>query len=124
MRAVISTLTTNDGLQQGRKLNGAINNMSIETVKNINGTGANAVLPSGYSSWKDFWEQKTGRKANTCNRVGCTSTANIVGAHVQIEGYGNSWYIVPLCQADNMRSGTFRAFGPFVPVNSTNPIIW
>ena len=48
----------------------------------------------------------------------------IVGAHVQIEGYGNSWYIVPLCQADNMRSGTFRAFGPFVPVNSTNPIIW
>ena len=91
---------------------GALNNMSIETVKNINGTGAN------------FWEQKTGCKANTRNRVGCTSTANIVGAHVQIEGYGNSWYIVPLCQADNMRSGTFRAFGPFVPVNSTNPIIW
>ena len=43
---------------------------------------------------------------------------------MQIEGYGNSWYIMPLCQADNMRGGTFRAFGPFVPVNNANAIIW
>lgn len=103
---------------------GAITQMSIQTVKNIDGTGDNAVLPSGYSSWKDFWEQKSGLNANYCHRVWCSANTNIVGAHVQVEGFGYSWYIVPLCQSDNKSGGSFRAHGPFVPVNSNNPIIW
>lgn len=103
---------------------GSIISMSIQTVKNINGTGVNAVLPFGYSSWKNFGEQKTGLTADSCHKVGCSATMNIVGAHVQIEGYGNSWYIVPLCQSDNRHDGSFRVYGPFVPVNSINSIIW
>lgn len=97
--------------------------MSIQTVHNINGTADNNP-PAGYSSWKDFWEKKSGLSANYCHKVGCVGTDRIVGAHVQIEGYGYSWYIVPLCHGDNMSGGSFRASGPFVPVNSWNPIIW
>lgn len=102
---------------------GSIVIMSIQTVSNIKGTADNNP-PAGYSSWKDFWEKKSELTANYCHKVGCPNTNNIVGAHVQVEGYGNSWYIVPLCQNDNMSGGSFRAYGPFVPVNPENLIIW
>lgn len=97
--------------------------MSIETVKNIKGTAEAA--PVGYSYWKAFWEAKTGKTASSCHKIGCTNWSDrIVGAHVQIEGYGNYWYIVPLCHPDNMSNGSFRAMGPFVPVNPDRSIIW
>ena len=69
----------------------------IVNVKNLNGTSDNS-HPAGYSSWIDFWEKKTGRKAYFCSCVGCSSKA-AVGAHVK-KVYGqNNWYIVPLCMS-------------------------
>lgn len=98
--------------------------MSIQTVTNIKGTADNNP-PAEYSSWKDFWEKKTNKKASYCHKVFCdTEDETIVGAHVMLEGYGNYWYIVPLCNTDNVSGGTFRASGPFVPVNPNMPIIW
>ena len=102
---------------------GSIKIMSIQTIKNIKGTADNNP-PVGYSSWIDFWEKKSGEKATFCHKVLCTNGGKLDGAHVQIEGYGFSWYIVPLCHPDNMAGGSFRAFGPFVPVNPDNNIIW
>ena len=48
-------------------------------VKNLNGTSDNRV-PSGYSSWLEYWEKKTGKKAGECGH--CPERA-YVGAHVQ-----------------------------------------
>jgi hypothetical protein len=91
--------------------------------KNIVGTSDNASLPSGYSSWLDFWEKKTGKVAFSCRKFGCCRTAE-VGAHVQVEGYGNYWYIVPLCKADNNSTDSFYVSGPLVPVNANLQILW
>lgn len=68
-------------------------------VKNLNGTSDNTP-PIGYSTWKAWWEAKTGRRFGTCSCYGCNSSAQ-VGAHVQKVGSDNRWYIVPLCSSCN-----------------------
>ena len=69
-------------------------------VKNLHHTSDN--VPDGYSSWKDYWEAKTGRKwPRYCDVYGCPNEA-VVGAHVKKVGsYDNKWYIVPLCGQHN-----------------------
>jgi hypothetical protein len=90
--------------------------MSI-LVKNINGT-ANRIPPVGYSSWLDFWEKKTGLKATKCNNVACSTTKDLVGAHViKVNSVDQKWYIVPLCKACNAKTDSFYVAGPLVPVN-------
>jgi hypothetical protein len=93
-------------------------------VKNVNGSSKRATLPTGYSSWIDFWEKKSGKIARTCKRIFCEEPATD-GTHVQVEGHGNYWYIVPLCHADNMSSSdvSFTIEGPLVPVNDTLEIL-
>jgi hypothetical protein len=92
-------------------------------VKNVCGSASRASLPQGYSSWLNYWESKTNKTANYCSKVGCLSFATD-GAHVTVEGYGNNWYIVPLCHKHNMETGTFEVYGPLVPVNPYLPILW
>ncbi len=85
-------------------------------VKNLNGTSDNRV-PSGYSSWLEYWEKKTGKRAGECGH--CTAKAE-VGAHVQkADSYDRSWYIVPLCYACNQKPSTeeFMVYEELVPVN-------
>ena len=80
--------------------------------------------PPGYSSWLDYWEKKTGKKAGICHRDRCYRAATD-GAHVQIVNGGNEWYIVPLCHPCNMdRGASFWVEGPLVPVNHIYPIKW
>ena len=69
-------------------------------VKNLHHTSDRA--PDGYSSWKDYWEKKTGRRwPHTCCVYGCSKDAS-VGAHVKKVGsYDNRWYIVPVCYLHN-----------------------
>ena len=69
-------------------------------VKNLNGTDDNKV-PSGYKSWKHWWETKKKRKFGTCSCGDCSSDAE-VGAHVQKVGPSDRWYIVPLCISCNV----------------------
>jgi hypothetical protein len=95
----------------------------IYKVTNVNGSASKAALPSGYSSWIDFWEKKTGRSANTCHCTTCWLKATD-GAHVNVVGYGNSWYIVPLCHAHNLSGDSFWVEGPLVPVNPYLSILW
>ena len=86
-------------------------------VKNLNGTSDR--VPNGYSSWLAFWEAKAGRRATQCNRFLCSATSNLVGAHVKkVDGNDNSWYIVPLCHADNMSTEEFYVNGPLISVNA------
>ena len=80
--------------------------------------------PAGYSSWLDYWEKRSGRKASFCHRNGCMSLATD-GAHVQLVSGGDEWYIVPLCHPCNTQFGaSFGVEGPLVPVNPNYPIKW
>lgn len=72
----------------------------MTTVKNLNGT-SNRKAPAGYSSWKEFWEDKTKRSFGTCSCSGCSNSAKH-GSHVQKVGTDRSWYIVPLCDSCNV----------------------
>ena len=86
-------------------------------VKNLNGTSG--MLPQKGSSWLEFWEMKTGLRANHCHYVGCGTTDrhNLVGAHVKKVGVNDdSWYIVPLCNRCNHIGTEFWVDGPLVPV--------
>lgn len=81
-------------------------------------------VPAGYSSWLDFWEKKTGLKADSCHRLGCYAKATD-GAHVQLVNGGDEWYIVPLCHSCNTDFGAnFFVEGPLVPVNPNYSIKW
>ena len=81
-------------------------------------------VPAGYSSWLDYWEKKTGLKANVCLRNMCYGKATD-GAHVQLVYGGDEWYIVPLCHSCNMDHGaSCYVEGPLVPVNPYYPIKW
>jgi hypothetical protein len=91
-------------------------------VTNIKGSSDIAPHPKGYSSWLDYWECQSGQKVNLCKRIYCNDKATD-GAHVQVEGYGNYWYIVPLCHADNMSPIPFVVTGPLVPINDKLPIL-
>lgn len=92
------------------------------TVTNIKGNSSRDVLPSGYSSWIDYWEKKTRKKAVFCSNTRCTKFAK-EGAHVRVAGHGDYWYIVPLCHMHNESPYTFTVEGPLVPVNPEMPIL-
>ena len=83
-------------------------------VTNVNGSGR-YTPPSGYSSWLEYWEYKTGSKVTYCGAQNCYGT-DLVGAHVQ-KAYSSdkSWYIVPLCRSCNNRTDTFNVEYPLVP---------
>lgn len=93
------------------------------TITNVNGSTSRAVLPSGYSSWIDYWEKKTGLTTGYCKCDTCLKQATD-GAHVNVEGHGNYWYIVPLCHEHNMTTGSLHVSGPLVPVNPDLSILW
>ena len=68
-------------------------------IQNINGTGKR--LPSGYSSWIKFWEDKTGESA-----------PNKVGGHVKKTGSSdNSWYIAAITSAQNSSTTPYEYSG-------------
>ena len=67
-------------------------------VKNLNNTSDKK--PETCSSWKEFWEEETGKEVGTCAKKGCSSKAE-VGAHVKKVGDSNKEYIVPFCKACN-----------------------
>ena len=86
-------------------------------VKNVSGSSRFPV-PAGYSSWLDYWEQKTGTKKSVCGVVGCSNN-NLVGAHVQKVGSSDQkWYITPICADCNKRTDEFDVVWDLVPVPS------
>lgn len=86
-------------------------------VKNVN--GSSRFVPSGYSSWLEYWEKQTGKKAYRCSATDCHHWGDLVGAHVQkVYGTDQDWYIVPLCSECNQRTGSFEVDEELVPVPS------
>lgn len=93
--------------------------MAIQ-VKNIRGTGENARRITG--SWLEYWEEKTGRKADKCLAFDedatkdpskvyqCGSTRGLVGGHVKkVNSSDNRWYILPICGSHNQREDIYYA---------------
>lgn len=87
----------------------------MDRVRNINGT-AGLNPPYGFSSWKDYWEHRTGKKAFCCGAYGCGERDDLVGAHVKICG-SVGIYITPLCKGcNNKRDEWFLVSTDLVPV--------
>lgn len=69
-------------------------------VKNLHNTSDHDV-PSGYSSWLDYWEKHMKMRSHYCSNRICVKLSS-VGAHVKkVDSNDNHWYIVPLCYACN-----------------------
>ena len=85
--------------------------MAFIYVKNKKNT-SDKKPSSEYTSWSDFWEKKKNKKADKCERLHCTKTDNIVGAHVIKSGEGAKEYILPLCKDCNHATETeeFKAW--------------
>ena len=89
-------------------------------VKNVNGS-SRFESPAGYGSWLDYWEERSGKTARGWCATDCfvNGRDNLVGAHVQkVNGFDNSWYIVPLCRSCNNRTDEFYVDEVLVPVPS------
>lgn len=89
-------------------------------VKNVNGSSRFA-RPTGYDSWLDYWEEKSGKTAWKCSATDCNMIGrwNLVGAHVQkVYGTYKSWYIIPLCGDCNNRTDEFYVDETLIPVPS------
>ncbi|WP_104682782.1 hypothetical protein [Helicobacter felis] len=59
-------------------------------------------LPSGYSSWIEYYKDKSNLSSPKCAQFGCSNSASL-GAHVKIRGRRGIW-IVPMCSSDNPRT--------------------
>jgi len=70
------------------------------TIQNINGTGER--LPTGYSSWISFWEDKTGEKAGSGK----------IGGHVKkTNSTDNAWYIAAITSTQNASTTPYEYSG-------------
>jgi hypothetical protein len=86
-------------------------------VKNVNGS-SRWPAPSGYTSWLDYWEKKSGKSVSICGAENC-SKRNLVGAHVQkVYGTDKKYYITPLCSSCNQRTDEFDVVWDLIPVPS------
>ena len=56
--------------------------------------------PSGYESWKEYWEEQMGRKFSVCSCRTCSRAAD-VGGHVEKVYGSGEIYIVPICYNHN-----------------------
>lgn len=77
-------------------------------VKNLNNTSDKE--PKGYDTWLEFWEGKTGKKADHCGATDCDvkGRTNLVGAHVKkVDAGDDRHYITPLCKGCNKRTDEF-----------------
>ena len=79
----------------------------MEYVKNLNGTAGKKCSCPGSGSWLEHWERKTNQLATRC--AACGGKAE-VGGHVKKVGIDYTHYIVPLCNACNMRTDEFAVF--------------
>lgn len=89
---------------------------------------ASRPVPSGYTSWLDYWEKATKEHARWCHNVDCSGFLRTAtdGAHVQLDDpTNNKWYIVPLCHSCNCQFGAyFVVRGPLVSATDPNDILW
>lgn len=86
-------------------------------VKNVNGS-SRWPAPSGYSSWLDYWEKKSGKTVSICGASGC-SNKDLVGAHVQkANSTDKKYYITPICHSCNQRTDEFNVVWDLIPVPS------
>ena len=71
-------------------------------VKNLNGTKKEKCI-SG--SWLAHWEAFSGQTSYGCFVVGCKNRRSVGGLVQKDRTMDTSWYIVPLCEECNSKSG-------------------
>lgn len=72
--------------------------LNMVKVKNVEG---HYKVPTGYSSWLNYWERKMNKKVDECQKNGCNEKEDLVGGHVHKVGDEDTVYLVPICQEHN-----------------------
>lgn len=72
--------------------------LNMVKVKNVEG---HYKVPTGYSSWLNYWERKMNKTAADCQKNGCDEKEDLVGGHVHKVGDEDTVYLVPICQEHN-----------------------
>jgi hypothetical protein len=86
-------------------------------VKNVNGTSEGTCK---CESWLDHWERFSGQSPTLCPVAECLNFLE-VGAHVQKTGFTDTgWYIIPLCQKHNAKTGESLMVNDNVKMVSAN----
>lgn len=69
-------------------------------VKNVQG---HYKVPSGYSSWLNYWERKMKKTAEACQKNGCEESDKdkLTGGHVYKVGDENTIFLVSICYDHN-----------------------
>ncbi|GMB90837.1 hypothetical protein [Helicobacter ailurogastricus] len=67
------------------------------TVKHVEGSSDSKAQDFGYDSWIDYYRK---HMKIPCCYLDCHNDAEF-GAHVKIKGYGERWWIVPVCPRHN-----------------------
>lgn len=110
--------TTGAGCSRVSNLQKFIEIMAYYKVHNLREGGRDG-------NWLAYWEKATGKEANLCHNISCSSKATD-GAHVQLDTpHDNRWYIVPLCHRCNCQFGEhFTVRGPLVSATDPSVILW
>lgn len=90
--------------------------MPARYVKNVTGTTG---LDCFCDSWLDHWINFSGQSTNNCVVIGCLNEPT-VGAHVHVQGYGESVQILPMCDSHNSTDDVMEVSDRWNPV-SANP---
>lgn len=104
-------------------------NLMMGIVKVRHWEGSSKYEPRDFSTWKEYWESKSGDKF-PCETMKCacckkdTEPKNFVGSHV-IDELHNRKYIYPLCETCNDKYGEGKLKSPEfdVKMNKCVPFI-
>lgn len=67
-------------------------------VKNVKG---HYKVPTGYSSWLNYWERNSHKDAEECSEVNCEGDDDLVGGHLHKVPDDGHIYLTPLCKTHN-----------------------
>lgn len=101
-----------------------LNRMKIKNV--IGSSKISKNIPAPYTCWRDYWAGEVGFKFEESTEYECPACGKSItkerfdGCHVQkANSTDKRWYIVPLCDRCNQRTGDFEVAGDLlVPVPS------
>ena len=99
-------------------------NVTVHNVKGSNEISKQAPFP--YGSWVQYWAGVSGFEIEPDKLYNCPACGKAItrehfdGCHVQKAGIvDQKWYIIPLCDSCNHRTGMFSVDGDLlVPVPS------
>merc|ERR1712037_329019 len=93
-----------------------------DMVTHVVGSSPHKPPPGNNGSWKQFWENETGKIwPEKCRIYDCLEFAT-VGAHIYVKDEGQYNFILPACQGCNMWRGS--QYPKYISVKHNSRAAW